>query len=118
LISNGEKAQDIINSIFDQIGLNANNIFDRDLSTNGLSSDAKSISEYDLMVFLTTAMASDPYEFLYKYREAISDEKYNKVPFFTQEYAVETAYSFLNDDLGIHGAAVNYLYEHGNGRGR
>ena len=118
LVSKGEKAQDIVNAIFDQIGLNANNIFDRDLSTNGLSSDAKSISEYDLMVFLTTAMASDPYEFLYKYKEAISDEKYNKVPFFTQEYAVETAYSFLNDDLGIHNAAVNYLYEHGNGRGR
>ena len=42
------------------------------------------LSEYDYLVYLTTILAVDPREFLFKYREIIESD-FDKVPYFSQE---------------------------------
>ena len=45
-----------------------------------------------------------------EFKKILSDNSYDKVPFFGQEYATKIGYAFANDKLGIHEAAVEWLY--------
>lgn len=117
LLKDGSNVDEVVSELFDNIDLNASEIFNKSLKSNGLSSTVETISEYDLFVWLTSALAHDSNEFYYKYNQLLKDPNYKKVPFYIQEYAAELAYSFVMDSTGVHNAAVNYLYSKNSGDG-
>ena len=78
------------------------------LQSNGLGNPA--LSDYDLLTYLVTILSVDTNEFLYNYRQLLSDQNYTKVPLFTQEYATKLAYSVNNDTLGLHNAVVDEIF--------
>jgi len=67
------------------------------LKSNGLNSKTSDISQYDLLTYLATILGSDQHEFLGRYKKMMSEESYDKVPFYAQEYAIKTGYSFYAD---------------------
>lgn len=111
LVANGQKLEAVIDELYSKFGINRETIHNTNLRAAQLNSDTKALSEYDFFVWLTTILGSDSHEFLYKYKDLLSQESYKLVPFFTQEYAVKVLYSFANDKNGVHDAAIKWLYQ-------
>ncbi len=111
LVKEGQKLEDVVNTIYEKFNINRETIHNENLLSEPLNSDTKLLSDYDIFVWLTTALSSDNYEFLYKYKNLLSQDTYKLVPFFTQEYAVKVLYSFANDSFGVHNEAIKWLYK-------
>lgn len=97
--------------VLSNVGINRDEIISSKGSSFGLDENTNKLSEYDIFVWLVSTLSSDSYEFSWKYKKILSDNSYDKVPFFGQEYATKIGYAFANDKLGIHEAAVEWLYQ-------
>ena len=111
VIKQGESANNVITTLLSHFNINRDEILNSGLHSNGLSRDSKVVSEYDLFVWLVSNTAVDYFEFLTKYKNTLSQETYKFAPFYVQELAAATLYSFAKDKSGIHTAAVEWLYE-------
>lgn len=110
-LKQGKNIKTIVQNVFDTYNLRSEGIFAQGLNSAGLSKDLKSLSAYDMVVYLTAAMASDSHEFLYKFKNALSQDSYKYVPLFTQEYAAKLEYAFLQDTNHVFQAVVDVLYK-------
>lgn len=110
-VKNGKNIDSIIEEIFIGLNLNKEKILTSGLYSHPLNSSWKAPSEYDMFVYLTTILGTNTLEFNYRLREVIGNETFKYLPFFTQEYAAKTMYSFANDSIGAHTAAVKWLYK-------
>ena len=102
--------QKAVNELLTNSTINAESIRDSRLESYGLDPNTETISEYDYFVWLISTIAVNKQDFLFKYRKQLQSEEYSKVPFFSQQYAAEIAYSFANDTTNIHDYAVDWLY--------
>lgn len=103
--------QDAVSQLIAGFGFNGDAIIQSALKSNGLNSKTQDISEADLFVYIATIVGADQHEFLGRYKKMMSEENYNKVPFYAQEYAMKTGYSFYADKLGIHAELVKQLFK-------
>lgn len=109
LIKAGHSVDTVVAQVFEAFKINKNKILDSGLLSFGLTKEA-AISPYDFFVWLTTAIAHDSYEFFDKYKTVLGKEEYKFVPFYVQEVGAKTLYSFASDEIGVHDAAVKWLY--------
>lgn len=110
-IKQGATANSVVSDLLSHFKINKDEILNSGLHSNGLSRDTKVVSEYDLFVWLVSNASVDYFEFLAKYKNTLSQETYKFAPFYVQELAAATLYSFAKDKTGIHTAAVEWLYE-------
>jgi hypothetical protein len=71
----------------------------------------KDLSEYDIFSWVVSSLATDSYEFNYRYKEVLNSDTYKFAPLFIQELAAKMMYSFAKDTNNIHKAAVEWLFE-------
>lgn len=99
------------NELLTNSTINAEAIRNSHLESYGLDPNTEIVSEYDYFVWLISTIAVNKQDFLFKYRKQLQSKEYSKVPFFSQQYAAEIAYSFANDTIGVHDRAVDWLYD-------
>ena len=72
MLKQGYKLNSLINDIYSKFNINRETIHNENLPSQPLNSDTKFLTDYDIFIWLTTALSSDSYEFLFKYKDLLS----------------------------------------------
>lgn len=97
--------------LFAALEINRDEFFKEQMTSAGISKNTQALTQFDVFNYFVSILSTDSNKFYYVYDKILAKPEYDKVPFFVQELAARQAYSFLWDEIGLHDAMVDALYE-------
>ena len=116
IVDSGTTVEQAITTLFNNLGINIEQVCKSSLDSARLNKDIQSITDYDWIVWLATTLGSDNNDYYYKYRKCLQENQDTSiVPLYIQELNTQIAYSVLADTLGVHNAIQKYIIDHSGG---